>query len=111
MHHHIRLIVQARLDLQWWLHVTFIPQWSDRNLILNRHWTLHTNMQLFTDASGHDGWGAYWSGRWHWSPAQQQMSITRKELYAIVMAVHTWGSLHICGSSKKHYSTVTTKLW
>ena len=53
-------------------------------------------MQLFTDALGHDGWGAYWSGRWlqdHWSPAQQQMNIAWKELYAIVMAVHTWGSL------------------
>ena len=53
-------------------------------------------MQLFTDASGSDGWGAYWSGRWlqdHWSPAQQQMNIAWKELYAIVMAVHTWGSL------------------
>ena len=53
-------------------------------------------MQLFTDASGCDGWGAYWSGRWlqdHWSPAQQQMNIAWKELYAIVMAVHTWGSL------------------
>ena len=53
-------------------------------------------MKLFTDASSHDGWGEYWSGRWlqdHWSPAQQQMSIARKELYAIVMTVHTWSSL------------------
>ena len=106
--------MQARLDLQWLLLVTFLPQWSGRNLILDRHWTLHTNMQLFTDASGHDGRGVFWSGGWlqdHWSPAQQQMSITRKELYAIVMAVHTWGSLRIHGSSKKCYSTVTTKLW
>ena len=94
MHHHIRLTVEARLDLQWWL--TFLPHWSGRSLILDSHWTLHTKMQLFTDASGSDGWGAYWSGRWlqdHWSPAQQQMNIAWKELYAIVMAVHTWGSL------------------
>ena len=94
MHHHIRLTVEARLDLQWWL--TFLPHWSGRSLILDLHWTLHTKMQLFTDASGSDGWGAYWSGRWlqdHWSPAQQQMNIAWKELYAIVMAVHTWGSL------------------
>ena len=94
MHHHIRLTVEARLDLQWWL--TFLPHWSGRSLILDLHWTLHTKMQLFTDASGSDGWGAYWSGRWfqdHWSPAQQQLNIAWKELYAIVMAVHTWGSL------------------
>ena len=49
-------------------------------------------MLLFTDASGSEGWGAYWSGRWlqdRWSPEQQKLNITWKELYAIVMAVHT----------------------
>ena len=50
MHHHIRLTVEARLDLQWWL--TFLPHWSGRSLILDSHWTLHTKMQLFIDASG-----------------------------------------------------------
>ena len=52
----------------------FLPHWSGRSLILDSHWTLHTKMQLLTDVSGSDGWGAYWSGRWlqdHWSPAQQ----------------------------------------
>ena len=52
-------------------------------------------MQLFTDASGHEGWGAFWSGRWlqdHWSSDQLEMNIAWKELYAIVMAVHTWGN-------------------
>ena len=53
-------------------------------------------MQLFTDASGTNGWGAYWSGKWlqgRWSETQLQMDITWKELFAIVMAVHTWGAL------------------
>ena len=27
----------------------------------------------------------------HWTAAQQSMDITWKELYAIVIAVHTWG--------------------
>ena len=27
----------------------------------------------------------------HWTPTQQSMDITWKELYAIVIAVHTWG--------------------
>ena len=51
-------------------------------------------MQLYTDASGTQGWGAYWSGRWlqrSWSTTQQTRDITWKELFAIVMAVHTWG--------------------
>ena len=92
LHHHIRLTSEARLDLQWWL--TFLPHWSGRSLILESHWTLNTTMLLFTDASGSEGWGAYWSGRWlqdRWSPEQQKMNITWKELYAIVLAVHTWG--------------------
>ena len=41
------------------------------------------------------GWGAYWNGRWilsHWSSSQDNMDITWKELFAIVVAVHTWGS-------------------
>ena len=51
-------------------------------------------MHLFTDATGIDEWGAYWSGHWlqaHWTLTQQSMDITWKELYAIVIAVHTWG--------------------
>ena len=51
-------------------------------------------MQLYTDAPGTQGWGAYWSDRWlqrRWSTAQQTRNITWKELFTIVMAVHTWG--------------------
>ena len=73
LHHHIRLTVEARLDLQWWL--AFLPHWSGRSLILDSHWTILISMQLFTDASGDDGWGAYWSGRWlqdHWTPKQEK---------------------------------------
>jgi len=53
-------------------------------------------MQLFTDASGNEGWGAYWAGRWPrdcWSPKQRDMNIAWKELYAITIAVHTRGIL------------------
>ena len=93
LHHHIRITTNARLDMQWWL--DFLPSWSRKTLILESHWTFSTTMQLFTDVSGTIGWGAYWSGKWlqgRWSAAQLNMDITWKELYAIVMAVHTWGS-------------------
>ena len=81
----------ARLDMRWWL--DFLPSWS---LILESHWTPGITMQLSTDASGTISRGANWSGRWlqgRWTEAQLSMDITWKELYAIVMAVHTWGSL------------------
>ena len=45
----------------------------------------------------------------HWTLTQQSMDITWKELYAIVIAVHTWGpSWQIKG--KRFFSIVTTKL-
>ena len=93
LHHHLRLTTEAKLDLQWWL--SFLPHWSGRTLILDSHWTDSATMQLYTDASGTEGWGAYWSGRWirdHWSSEQQEMSIAWKELYAITVAAHTWGT-------------------
>ena len=51
-------------------------------------------MKLYTDASGIEGWGAFWSGRWlqaRWSPTQAVMPILWKELFAIVSAVNSWG--------------------
>ena len=70
LHHHIQLTTDAHLDLQWWL--DFLPCWSGKTLILDSHWTPSTRMQLFTDASRKNGWGAYSAGRWlqgHWSEA------------------------------------------
>ena len=63
---------------------------------MNSRWTLLPALYHYTDASGLYGWGAYWEGRWlqsHWSPAQLEMDITWKEVFPIVLAVHTWGSL------------------
>ena len=92
LHHHIRLTGEARLDMQWWL--DFLPGWSRTSSILDSNWTPSTNIQLFTNASGINGWS--WSGKWllgQWSEAQLQMDITWKELFATVIAVHTWGAL------------------
>ena len=56
-------------------------------------------MELFTDASGLGGWGAYWAGRWlqaQWPAEHLHKDITWKELYAITAAVNTWGNLWEC---------------
>ena len=88
LHHHIRISQKAQLDIIWWQDFT----WSGSSLILNNHWTISPSMNLYTDASGSEGWGAFWSGRWlqsHWSPAQSVKSILWKKLFAIVNAVNT----------------------
>ena len=92
-HHHISLTTEAYLDIQWWLEA--LPCRSGTSLILNTRWIPSSALSLYTDASGMHGWGAYWEGRWiqsHWSQPQSSMDITWKELFAIVLAVHTWGS-------------------
>ena len=93
LHHHISLTTEAYLDIRWW--IDFLPSWSGTSLILNTRWIPSSALNLYTNASGMHGWGAYWNGRWiqsHWSLSQDNMDITWKELFAIVVAVHTWGS-------------------
>ena len=94
LHHHIRITNEARLDLLWWS--DFLPSWSGTSMILESKWTLSSAMQLFTDASGSKGWGAFWSNHWlesEWSPEQSVQDIVWKELYAIVSTVNTSGHL------------------
>ena len=94
LHHHLPLTQEAKLDMKWWL--DFLPQWPGKSLILESHWTSNASMELFTDASGNNGWGAYWAGRWisdRWSTAQSEMSIAWKELYAVAIATNTWSTL------------------
>ena len=92
IHHHIRLTKEARLDMYWWFN--FLPQWSGTSCILETEWITTPSMNLYTDASGTLGWGAYWSGRWlqaHWSLNDCRKDIVWKELFAIVAAVNSWG--------------------
>ena len=55
------------------------------------------DLQLFTDASGAKGFGAYFAGDWlrgDWTPSQQlsHRSIQWQELFAIVAAAAAWSS-------------------
>ena len=107
LHHHIRISRDAQLDLVWWY--DFLPSWSGSSLILDTHWTTSSDMKLYTDASGTEGWGAFWSDRWlqaRWSPTQADMPILWKELFAIVSAVNSWV---INGLNKRYCFTVITK--
>ena len=93
LHHRISLTTETNLDLQWWL--DFLPKCSGTSFILNTRWVPSPALHLYTDASGLHGWGAYWDGRWRqsrWSSLQSKMDITWKEVFTIVLVVHTWGS-------------------
>jgi len=90
LHHRLPITLEAKGDLAWW--EDFLPSWSGTSLILDTHWTPSSEMQLFMDASGIEGWFAFWQGCWlqaRWSHQQSAMPIVWKELYAIVCAVHS----------------------
>jgi hypothetical protein len=95
LHHHIRLNQQALADISWWK--TFLPDWNGRAYFINPSATDAHDLDLYTDASGRLGCGAYFQGQWfhhQWQPHQQlskQISIQWQELFAIVAASLTWG--------------------
>ena len=97
-HHRIMLSPAAKEDLKWWS--VLLQSWNGKSFFLQPSWTPSPSLELYTDASGAVGWGAFWNGCWirgDWSPDHLSMSITWKELYAIVAAATTWG---------KHWQTL-----
>ncbi len=79
-------------ELDWWIHL--LPEWNGVSVIAEFQWVLNADLDLFTDASG-TGFGACWQGAWltgrfvDWA-CDEGMAF--KELFAITMALVTWGS-------------------
>ena len=91
-HHHIYLNASSRADIEWWY--SFLPSWNGKSIFLDLNWTSNVSLDLFTDASGIHGYGAYFQGAWFrqdWLPHQLSRDIQWKELFAIVVAAATWG--------------------
>ena len=89
---HIPLTDDTIKDVEWWL--KFASQWNGIAFFLDPAWTPAHQFQLFTDAAGNLGYGAYWNGWWFsqpWPAHLSSRSIEWKELYAVVMACETWG--------------------
>ena len=94
LHHHVKLNSEARPDFQWWH--TFLLDWNGVAMFLDPAWTTADQMELYTDASGTLGYGAYFQGHWFraaWEPLQRPpfVSIQWQELFAVVTAARTWG--------------------
>lgn len=95
LHHRLRLNSHARADIQWWQ--DFLPTWNGTARFLDPNTTEASDLDLYTDASGTHGCGAYYSGEWFhypWQPHQQLSPITSiqwQELFAILAATLTWG--------------------
>ena len=91
--HHINLNVEARKDIQWWL--DWLPTWNSSSFIPQPRTILHSDLKLYTDASG-IGFGATYCTDWfqgRWNPCCAGKSVDFQELFAIVAAAYTWGHL------------------
>ena len=89
--HHIRLNIAARADILWW-HV-FASEWNGISMLwdLNRS---KPDINLFSDASGSWGCGAYWGSQWfhlQWPSNLQTCPIATKELIPVVIAAAIFG--------------------
>lgn len=101
-HHHIRLSKAFRSDLQWW--ATFLEAWNGITMMRCGSWRLGpAPHQVWTDASGHFGCGAWWPSTGRWLQLRWQLAHTRewealceesillKELLPVVLACSVWG--------------------
>ena len=89
--HHIRLNLAARADIVWWL--LFATNWNGISMLWDSSvWSPGFN--IFSDASGSWGCGAYWGFQWFhlkWPNHLQSLPIAIKELTPVVIAAAIFG--------------------
>ena len=90
LHHYVTLDAEAKADLKWW--DDFLPQWNGVELIQSAPVT-SDDLRLFTDASSL-GFGGLFQTSWFnstWRHSWEGCHINVKELFAVWVALHTWG--------------------
>ena len=91
-HHPIRLNVEFRSDLAWW--IEFFGSWDGVSFFRMPSITSLPDMFIASDAAGAAGFGAVWQNAWFaesWPLGLISASITVLELFPIVVAAHLWG--------------------
>lgn len=87
----LRLNASFKSDLWWWH--CFLGTWNGVAMMENSPET-GQEIQLYTDASGSFGCGAWWGVEWlqlQWPAGMEDWSIAHKELLPIVLACMVWG--------------------
>lgn len=93
LHHHVRLSVAAKKDIQWWQ--LFLPRWNGVSLMPSPTVSTQATLQLYTDACL-TGLGAVFGSAW-WAlsipvdlPTLLGRPIAYLELFAVVTAIATF---------------------
>ena len=91
--HPIRLNVEFRRDIHWWL--AFFRDWNGISFFLSRDVSQLPDLFVASDAAGSIGFGAMRRSHWcfgSWSFLSSPQSIAFMELLPIVVAAHLWGA-------------------
>lgn len=86
-HDSIHVSPEVRADLSMWLE--FLQNHNGVSVFQDAIWTTDYEFDLYTDASGTIGWGAYLHGKWcqgRWPHVWLQYSIAFKEIFPIMVA-------------------------
>lgn len=89
--HKVRLNAVARADIVWWF--VFVREWNGVSILWDVG-SLRPDVQVFSDASGNWGCGAYSGQSWfslRWPPELMNASIQVKELIPVVIAAALYG--------------------
>lgn len=94
--HFVRLVKTHREDLRVWN--TFLESFNGRAMWMSGP-VSNFDLELFTDAAGSTGFGAFFQGRWSagpWPQSWVQEGFTKNlvllELFPVVLAVELWGA-------------------
>ena len=95
-HHYVKLTASAHADIYAWLE--FLTHFNGISIFLHDQFTPSESIKIYSDASGSMtiGFAAVFGSRWfagEWDDAWQQVHITSKELFPIVLALEMWGHL------------------
>ena len=96
LHYRVQLTHDFQMDVDWWLH--YLPQWNGVSLFPQNHWESNIDLHLYTDSSDIAAAG-FFSGAWFVVPflyefqELKETSINWRELFAVVVAAATFGSL------------------
>lgn len=90
LHHHIYISAETKADIAWWYE--FLNPWNGI-CVMQEEPVLASELQLFTDAALHVGFGAVFGNKWlsgEWSKNLLPLPIAQKELFAVFVAISTW---------------------
>ena len=88
----IRMNLAARSDIRWWH--TFVDSWNGISILRDIDISIPHN-EIWSDASGSWGAGAFWGSEWfqlQWAPPLLDLQIAIKELIPILLACALWGN-------------------